>query len=133
MAWNQIHPPCYPTAVFWVHVNRDEFSIRPTTLCGLFENDFKQKKDPNPNFNSAWNFALRNLVEQLEFFQKIGLTTSTFLVETTSHVTGGFFSPEKHGGFPQVISRTWGDLCMPVCPETGEVVWRFFVRWDWYG
>ena len=26
----------------------------------------------------------------------------------------------------QVISRTWGDLCMPVCPETGEVGVGFF-------
>ena len=29
-----------------------------------------KKKDPNPNFNSAWNFGLRNLVEQLEFFSQ---------------------------------------------------------------
>ena len=27
MAWNQIHPTCYPIAVFWVHVNRDEIFV----------------------------------------------------------------------------------------------------------
>lgn len=40
--------------------------------------------------------------------------------------------PPNTGVSHQVISRTWGDLCMPVCPETGEVVGDFLLQ-DWYG
>lgn len=85
-----------------------------------------EKKDLNPNFNSAWNFGLRNFVEQLEFFHKIGLTTSTFLVENTSHVTGGFFfSGKTRVVFPGDFTDL-GRFVYACLPRDWRGGWRFF-------